>query len=145
MYDECNSECSDECYQSDECNSSVIPIIKKSTRVTNYTATSIDNIITISILHNDFNIFIMKTDLSDHFPIIFIIELKNNYSSKNKLGQPIYQRDFNENSLNLFKQNLFEASWNSVKSELTQMSRVTNFSKFLPLYISTFFHEKKLD
>ena len=55
---------------------SMIPIINKPARVTTYTATAIDNIITSSIFDNHFESAIIKTDVSDHFPIIFTIKLK---------------------------------------------------------------------
>ena len=54
---------------------SMIPTINKPTRVTKHTATAIDNIITNCIINSDFKSAIVKTDLSDHFPIIFIHEL----------------------------------------------------------------------
>ena len=54
----------------------MIPTINKPTRVISYTATAIDNIITSSIFNNDFESAIIKTDVSDHFPIIFTIKLK---------------------------------------------------------------------
>ena len=54
----------------------MIPTINKPTRVISYTATAIDNIITSSIFNNDFESAIIKTDVPDHFPIIFTIKLK---------------------------------------------------------------------
>ena len=54
---------------------SMIPTINKTTRVTKHTATAINNIITNCIINRDFKSAIVKTDLSDHFPIIFINEL----------------------------------------------------------------------
>ena len=62
---------------------SMIPTINKLTRVTSCTATAIDNIITNSILDKDFESAIIKTDLSDHFPIIFVIKLKTMFSRNN--------------------------------------------------------------
>ena len=53
---------------------SMIPTINKPTRVTKHTATAIDNIITNCIINSDFKSAIVKMDLSDHFPIIFINE-----------------------------------------------------------------------
>ena len=55
---------------------SMIPTINKPTRVISYTATAIGNIINSSIFNNDFESAIIKTDVSDHFPIIFTIKLK---------------------------------------------------------------------
>ena len=52
---------------------SMIPTIIRPMRVTKHTATAIDNI-TNHILNSDFKSAIVKMDLSDHFPIIFINE-----------------------------------------------------------------------
>ena len=54
---------------------SMIPTINKPARVTKHTVTVIGNMITNCILNSDFKSAIVKTDLSDHFPIIFINEL----------------------------------------------------------------------
>ena len=80
----------------------MIATINKPTRVTSYTATAIDNIITNSIFDNDFESAIIKTDVPDHFPIIFTIKLKTTSCPKNHVDQFIYKRDLNENSFNLF-------------------------------------------
>ena len=54
---------------------SMIPTINKPTRVTKHTATAIDNIITDCILNSNFKSALVKTDLSDRFPNIFINKL----------------------------------------------------------------------
>ena len=54
---------------------SMIPTINKPTRVAKHTATTIDNIITNCIINSDFKSAIVKTDLPDHFTIIFINDL----------------------------------------------------------------------
>ena len=46
-----------------------VPVINKPTRVTKNTATTIDHIITNSLLHKKINTGIFKLDISDHFPI----------------------------------------------------------------------------
>ena len=112
---------------------SMIPTINKPTRVTSYTATAIDNIITNSILDKDFKSAIIKTDLSDHFPVIFVIKLKTKFSPKNQVDQFIFKRDFNENTLTLFKQNLF-TSWDSVKKIDDSNNHIISFWKFSPLF-----------
>ena len=53
----------------------MIPTINKPTRVTKHTATAIDNIITDCILNSNFKSALVKTDLSDRFPNIFINKL----------------------------------------------------------------------
>ena len=81
---------------------SMIPTINKPTRITSYTATAIGTIITNSIFDNDFERAIIKTDVSDHFPIIFTIKLKTTFSPKIQVDQFTYKSNFNKKSLNLF-------------------------------------------
>ena len=53
----------------------MIPLTNKSTWLTRHSANAIDLIITNSVTgHNDFNSAIIKTDLSDHFPIVLAIK-----------------------------------------------------------------------
>ena len=49
----------------------LVPVINKPTRVTKNTATSIDPIITNSLLHRAINTGIIKLDISNHFPIFW--------------------------------------------------------------------------
>ena len=93
---------------------SMIPTINKPTRVTKHTATAIDNIITNCIINSDFKSAIVKTDLSDHFPIIFINELMRVHTPTDDMENCVYKRDFTENAINYFKQALFETAWDSV-------------------------------
>ena len=54
----------------------MIPLTNKPTRVTRHPANAIDHIITNSVTgHNDFKSAMIKTDLSDHFPIVFVIKI----------------------------------------------------------------------
>ena len=49
----------------------MIPLTNKPTRVTKHSVNAIDQIITNSVIgHNDFKSAIIKTDMSDHFPIV---------------------------------------------------------------------------
>ena len=66
---------------------SMIPTINKPTRKTSYTATTTDIIITNSIFDNNFESAIIKTDVSDHFLIIFTVKLKAASSPKNHVDQ----------------------------------------------------------
>ena len=115
---------------------SMIPTINKPTRVTSYKAIAIDNIITNAILDKDFKSAIIKTDLSDLFPVILIIKLKTKFSN-NQVDQFIFKRGFNGNTLTLFKQNLFETSWDSVK-KIDDSNE--SYNKFLEILSSL--HEK---
>ena len=61
----------------------LVPTINKPTRVTNETISAIDDIIKNSIYNNDFKTGIIKTDISDHFPIIYVFKLRSSMSSEN--------------------------------------------------------------
>ena len=51
---------------------SMMPVINKPTRVTKNTATAIDNIFINSVTTTKFKTGIIKSDISDHFPIFFV-------------------------------------------------------------------------
>ena len=51
----------------------MISNINKPTRVTRTTATAIDHIFTDSFIDKNFKTAIFKSDISDHFPICFMI------------------------------------------------------------------------
>ena len=50
----------------------IIPIINRPTRISEHSASLIDNILTTYIFNNS-----LKKDISDHFPIFFSIRLTN--------------------------------------------------------------------
>ena len=53
----------------------MIPLTNKPTQVIKHSANAIDHIITNSVTgHNDFKSAIIKTDLPDHFHIVFAIK-----------------------------------------------------------------------
>jgi hypothetical protein len=51
------------------------PIINRPTRVSAHSATLIDNIITTEVFDKSLRKGIIKTDVSDHFPIFFAIDI----------------------------------------------------------------------
>ena len=55
----------------------MITTIHKPTRLTKKTATAIDGIITNSFVENTFKTAIIKSDVSDHFPICIFIPSTN--------------------------------------------------------------------
>ena len=75
----------------------VIPIINRPTRISEYSASLIDNILTTDIFKNSLKKGIIKSDVSDHFPIFFSIE-----RTKEKLREgvvKIKKRVFNKGSI----------------------------------------------
>ena len=68
----------------------MIPLTNKPTRVARHSANAIDHIITKSVTGcNDFKPAIVKTDLSDHFPIVFAI--KTNETTQKPVFKSTYK------------------------------------------------------
>ena len=80
----------------------MIPTINKPTRVTRHTATATDHVFTNTIMGSiEIKAAIVKTDILDHFPIIF--------ATKNKIDaeiteQYIFKRNTSDQSIGKFKQ-----------------------------------------
>ena len=86
-----------------------LPLIQRATRVTKTTATAIDHIITDAIFKNEMTSGIIKTDITDHFPIFTILEKYNkNPPEKNKL----MKCDFTEENIHTFELFLKNIDWN---------------------------------
>ena len=86
----------------------LIPMINKPTRVSKSNATIIDHILTNSFLNTDCFTVIVKTDISDHFPIILI---SNEKVSENAKHITIRKRVINEESILYFTESLHEVDW----------------------------------
>ena len=60
----------------------LVPTINKTLGVTNKTISPIDYIITNSIFNNDFETPIIRTNISDHFPITYTYKLRSSMGSE---------------------------------------------------------------
>ena len=74
----------------------LIPTVKKPTRVTRDTITAIDHIITNSVINAEFKTGFIKTYISDHFPVFFI--LKCVVDTTEAREEFIYKRNYSGNS-----------------------------------------------
>ena len=115
----------------------MIPTINKPTRVTRTTATAIDHILTNSFADRNFKTAIFKSDVSDHFPICFIIR-----STKPKIENKtsfIFKRIFNFETINSFKQNLYKTNWKDIEASTDSNEAYKAFlERFLFLYDKNF-------
>jgi hypothetical protein len=91
----------------------MIPTINKSTRITNTSSTLLDNIFTNNTHNCLLESGIIKTDITDHFPIFLISNnITDNHSA---LKSSIQMRQINENSLLHFRNLLSEKiDWNLI-------------------------------
>ena len=117
----------------------MIPTINKPTRVTRKTATAIDHILTNSFVDT----VIFKSDISDHFPICFLSQnsLPKQSNTKNMF---IYKRTYNTESIESFKQKLYEIKWNEIMSFENPDDAYKAFLKRFSTLYDTYFPEKKI-
>ena len=110
----------------------MIPTINKSTRVTRKTATAIDHILTNSFCDTVFKTAIYKCDVSDHFPICFIIPSPS--KQDNNTETTFVTKRITE-SIELSKQKLYETSWDEMEmSQNLDQAYKTFLTKFSDLY-----------
>ncbi|XP_065681549.1 uncharacterized protein LOC136095198 [Hydra vulgaris] len=88
---------------------SVFPIINKPTRVTKTTASIIDNIITNNFTRAKMQSGIIKTDITDHFPVFLITDSAT--PNKKIETKTIYVRNINNESIITFRDLLQEINW----------------------------------
>ena len=80
-----------------------IPLIDKSTRICKNSAAIIDNILTNCVFDNTLTKAIIKSDISEHFLIIFTIQAGK--KNQKKCQNLVYnKREFNEANKTPFKQ-----------------------------------------
>ena len=92
----------------------MIPTVNKPSRATRTTATAIDHILTDSFIERNFKTTVFKSDISDHFPICFIIP-STKPKTENKTSF-IFKRIFNFEAINTFKQDLHKTNWTDIEA-----------------------------
>ena len=92
----------------------VIPLINKPTRITRTSETLIDNILTNNFHCSKIQSGVIKTDISDHFPIFMTEHIQ--VSESNEQPKTIFQRNINEKSISEFR-NLLQnnTDWEIIK------------------------------
>ena len=93
----------------------MISTVNKPTKFTRNTGTAIDHFITNTVVDTQFTSGIIQTDLSDQFPIIFVLQTNKSVVEKHN-EHFVYNRYYDEKSKNLFKQKLQETTWDSIKN-----------------------------
>ena len=112
----------------------VIPLTNKPTRVTRHSANAIEHIITNSVIgHNDFKSAIIKTNLSDHFPIVFAI--KSNETTQRPVLKSNYKRSYCEKNIDKIKNILHNRNWDDIK-KIEDTSKAYKY--FLNMFIDIY-------
>ena len=120
----------------------MIPVINKPTRVTKNTQTAIDNIFLNSFFNTQINTGIIKTCISDHFPI-FIVANDITLSLYPKT-ETIFKRIISENALKEFKVKLSKINWNDTLNENCPDKSYTKFIETFSTIYETCFPLKKI-
>ena len=93
---------------------SLIPLINKPTRVTRTNATAIDHILTNAFLNKQIETGIIKTEISDHFPIFLITDPITSSEIKNKRTL-LYKRTINTATKENLKNIFARKTWDYIK------------------------------
>jgi hypothetical protein len=120
---------------------SYTPLITKPTRITQHTATIIDNIFTNNIekLENSIN-GIIFSDISDHLPIIHKFDSNNhkvNESGSTKQSNLIYKRVINNSNITSFSDTIKNISWENVLVKENPTESFNEFSKSFKKYLTS--------
>ena len=113
-----------------------IPLINRPTRVTDSSATLIDNIYT-NCLNNENSISgILPTDISDHFPIFHILFDRQKSET---ITKPVFKRKISFKAIDKFNKCIHESKWDSVlDKENTQTAYCSFVNTFSKIYNDTF-------
>ena len=111
----------------------MVPGINKAARFTRYAATAIDHMFTNSIINTEIKSAIIKADISDHFPILFVSKVKVDVNIKTE--QYILKRNISDQSIKKFKQKLRDVTW-----DYTKIFDSVNHSydRFLQIFLSLY-------
>ena len=120
---------------------SFMPLINKPTRISKNNATIIDHLLTNSFINCNHKTGVVKTDISDHFPVFLITEIKLESSTKNDFA---FTRKFTDKSLKDFKETLLNVDWDSVLTEKDPNTAYNEFSRIFLLHYDIFFPKKKI-
>ena len=122
---------------------SMMPVINKPTRVTKNTATAIDHIFINSVTTTKFKTGIIKSDISDHFPIFFVADY--NIHIKEKKERFIFRRDLSDNSVEKFNTNCALLAGTVSQTLLIRIRHMITLLKFLTHFMTSVPHKRKLN
>ena len=121
---------------------SMMPVINKPTRVTKNTATAIDHIFINSVTTTKFKTGIIKSDISDHFPIFFVEDCS--ILIKETKERFIFRRDLSDISVEKFKYKLCTVSWDSITNSSDTNKAYDNFIEVFSSLYDEYFPKKKI-
>lgn len=118
-------------------SSYLFPLIHKSTRVKENSATLIDNILTNS-LSEGIKSGLLYLDLSDHFPIFQYSLIKVNRAKHTK--KTMHKRIMSKSNITKFKDKLASISWDDLYEENNAVFAYQHFMKVISFSFNECFH-----
>ena len=114
----------------------MIHTLNRTTRVTRNTATAIDRIITNTAISGiQHRSGIIKTDISDHFPIAFVFNTCEKSKPEDK-AQFIYKCFYGEEQIELFKHELSQIESNNIIKTMDNPN--TAYENFFDIFLKTY-------
>ncbi|XP_065684380.1 uncharacterized protein LOC136096739 [Hydra vulgaris] len=114
----------------------IFPIINKPTRVTPTSISAINNILTNSIFDTSLKAGIIKTDISDHFPVFF--SLTQDIKSINNCKIKIFKRKINKFAIQQFKDSLSAEQWDKVYQECNLGNTNSAYNYFEKIFLKNY-------
>ena len=108
-----------------------MPTIYKPTRITESSATIIDNILVNEVTSNS---AISVTDISDHLPTAFV-EKRGSKVKRNE-NKFFYKRNHSLDNINYLKQKLSNVNWHE---ELIDKNANDSYNKFINIFVKIFY------
>ena len=118
-----------------------IPVINKPTRISKNNATVIDHLLTNKFINENYSTGIIKTDISDHFPVFFITETEVNKKEKSNF---VFKREINDTNLREFNETLLGVNWANVLRNTDPNTAYNDFIKIFLSHYNIFFPKKKI-
>ena len=126
----------------------LLPSITKASRVTNETASLIDNIFT-NVDTSHCKSALLYSDISDHYPVLLQTRANINTRTKNNTfprPDQCLKRQFNQTSSDNFKNYLLDLTWSSVYDSVDRLDPNTAYDQFLNAFnygFDKYFPKKK--
>jgi len=111
-----------------------LQVIAKPTRVTDFSATLIDHVLTNSYCKT-YESVALSAHISDHFPILHFLA----GPSASSLPKSIEYRDFSEDAINKFKDSIQRFNWTHVTDTECAQTAYNNFSATFSHLYNTYF------
>ena len=112
-------------------NRDLFPTITHPTRITNSSATLIDNIFVSTNLHKNFDSAILINDMSDHMPVLTLLR-----QTKLKNSRPLIfeSRNMTEKKIKLIKDKLIRTDWITLLKDHSCNESYNLFTNILKKY-----------